>query len=103
MPHTAKGGHVYIMTNPHHSTLYVGVTSELHSRIIQHREKYYPKSFTSKYNCVKLVYYLFFGHIESAIEEEKRLKAGSRQQKIDLINSMNPEWDDLYLKEVQYW
>ena len=98
-----KGGFVYIMTNKYHTTLYVGVTSDLVSRVIQHREQHFPKSFTSKYKCFKLVYYRVFDHIESAITEEKRLKGGSRQQKLDLINEMNPDWDDLFLTEVQYW
>jgi len=98
-----KGGYVYIMTNKHHTTLYVGVTSDLVSRIIQHREKHFPRSFTAKYKCIKLVYFNSFDHIESAIEEEKRLKGGSRQQKLDLINELNPKWDDLFLTEVQYW
>ncbi len=70
----SKGGFVYMMTNSHHTTIYVGVTSDLSSRVIEHREKHYPKSFTSKYNCAKLVYFQFFNSIESAIEEEKRLK-----------------------------
>lgn len=91
------------MTNFTHSTIYVGVTSELQSRVIQHREKLYSNSFTAKYNCTKLVYYFFYDHIESAIKEEKRLKGGSRLQKVELINSMNPAWDDLYLKEIQFW
>lgn len=53
-------------------------------------------SFTAKYNCYKLVYHNSFSTIEEAISEEKRIKAGSRQKKIDLINNINPEWKDLY-------
>tara|TARA_R110000796_G_scaffold77584_2_gene173186 strand:+ start:49974 stop:50273 length:300 start_codon:yes stop_codon:yes gene_type:complete len=97
-----KGGFVYIVTNLTHSTLYTGVTSDLISRIIQHREKHFPKSFTAKYKCYKLVYYEAFDHIESAIEEEKRIKGGSRAKKIELIKSMNPDWKDLY-NDIKDW
>ena len=92
----AKGGFVYIMTNRHHTTLYTGVTDDIQSRVIQHKEKHFSKSFTAKYNIEKLVYFKFYNHIESAIEEEKRIKGGSRQQKINLIEPSNPEWVDLY-------
>ncbi len=64
-------------------------------RIEEHKYKRYPNSFTAKYNCEMLVYYKEFSSIVDAIAEEKRLKGGSRQQKINLINSMNPEWKDL--------
>ena len=92
-----------MMTNKYHTTIYVGVTSDLVSRVIQHREKHFPNSFTAKYKCNKLVYFNSFDHIESAITEEKRLKGGSRQKKLDLVNEMNPRWDDLFLAEVQFW
>lgn len=84
------------MTNKRHSVLYVGVTSKLVSRAWDHRNKTDPKSFTARYNCVKLVYYQFYPHIEEAIAAEKALKGGSRDRKIQLINSMNPDWFDLY-------
>jgi putative endonuclease len=96
----AHGGYVYIMTNNHHTTLYVGVTSNLAARVSEHREKHYPKSFTSRYNLTKIIYYRFLDSIEAAIEEEKRIKAGSRMAKIKLVESMNPRWADLY-DEVQ--
>lgn len=98
----AKGGFVYILTNQHNTTLYVGVTSDLVSRIIQHRDKFFPKSFTAKYNINKLVYYQPFDHIESAIEEEKRIKGGSRKKKVILVESINPKWKDLY-EDIKYW
>ena len=91
-----RGGCVYIMTNLRHSVLYVGVTSDLLARVSQHKSKFYPNSFTSKYNCNDLVYYCFYPRIEEAIAIEKAIKGGSRQDKVDLINSMNPEWKDLY-------
>jgi putative endonuclease len=90
------GGYVYITCNVNNTTLYVGVTAELGKRIRRHREKFYPKSFSARYNCCKLVYYKFFPTIVEAIAEEKRIKGGSRKKKEILINSMNPEWVDLY-------
>jgi putative endonuclease len=89
------GGYVYIMSSTNNSTLYVGVTSDLPVRILQHKQKENP-GFTAKYNCTKLVYYKRCDTIEEAIAEEKRIKGGSRKKKEALINSMNPEWHDLY-------
>jgi putative endonuclease len=91
-----KGGCVYILTNKDNSVLYTGVTSNLQQRIWQHKTHFFPKSFTAKYNINKLVYYNWFNKIEEAIDEEKRIKAGSRISKIKLIDSMNKEWIDLY-------
>ena len=91
-----RGGCVYIMTNHNHTVLYVGVSSSLIARVWQHKNNIYVNSFTSKYKCHKLVYYNFFSTIEDAIADEKRIKGGSRKKKLELINSMNPEWKDLY-------
>ncbi|MBT2416250.1 GIY-YIG nuclease family protein [Chryseobacterium sp. ISL-6] len=90
-----KAGFIYIMTNKNDTTLYTGVTSDLYSRILKHKEKLYQLSFTAKYNLHKLVYWESFQEIGDAIYREKQIKAGSRQKKIDLILSMNPEWKDL--------
>jgi putative endonuclease len=98
-----RGGTVYIMTNSRNKVLYVGVTVPFISRIIEHRTKKYPKSFTARYNVTKLVYYHSYGTIMEAIGEEKRLKAGPRAQKIKLIEGMNPGWDDLWETEVSKW
>ena len=95
------GGWVYIMCSLTHSTLYVGVTSNIASRVYEHKSKSFPNSFTSRYNCVKLVYHKRFETIMEAIAEEKRIKGGSRRKKEDLINIMNPEWKDLY-DEIKY-
>ena len=73
-----RGGIVYFITNKTHTVIYVGVTSDLRSRVWEHKNKIYPDSFTAKYNCDKLVYYNFFPSIEEAIDEEKRIKGGSR-------------------------
>jgi putative endonuclease len=95
------GGWVYIMCSVNHSTLYVGVTSNIASRVYDHKSKLFLGSFTSKYNCIKLVYYRRFELIIEAIAEEKRIKGGSREKKEELIRNMNPEWRDLY-NEIKY-
>lgn len=89
-----KQGYVYILANKNNTTLYVGVTSDLAQRFEQHKSKT-PKSFTKKYNLEKLVYYEAFDDIKSAIMREKQLKAGSRKKKEELINQLNPGWEDL--------
>jgi putative endonuclease len=73
----------------------VGVTSALFSRVVEHRDKIFPKSFSAKYNLTKLVYYEAFDSIVDAIAREKQLKAGSRKQKVKFINKYNPQWNDL--------
>lgn len=83
------------MTNKNNTVLYTGVTSNLPKRVQEHQEKAYELSFTSKYNLNKLVYWESFQEIGDAIFREKQIKAGSRQKKINLINSLNPEWRDL--------
>ena len=96
-----KTGFVYILTNRNNTTLYVGVSSDIIQRVKQHKEKQYPKSFTARYNLDKLVYYETFQMIGDAIGREKQLKAGSRAKKIVLIESMNPDWTDLYERIVR--
>ena len=90
------GGCVYILTNFGNHVLYIGVTSELFFKTKEHRDKLYAKSFTAKYNLFKLVYFKQFSTIQEAIIEEKRLKNWRRQWKINLINSFNPNWRDLF-------
>lgn len=90
-----RDGTVYIMTNQWHSTLYTGVTSDLTKRMYQHKNKMYKGSFTAKYNLTKLVYFEIFHRIEDAIAREKQIKSGSRAKKLKLVNSLNPEWNDL--------
>ncbi|NQT25852.1 GIY-YIG nuclease family protein [candidate division KSB1 bacterium] len=86
---------VYILTNRHNTVLYTGVTGDLPRRVWEHKEKI-VKSFTSRYNVDKLVYYEVFEDAYEAISREKQIKAGSRIKKIDLIEKMNPEWRDLW-------
>ena len=91
-----KPGFIYIITNKYQTVVYVGVTSNLPQRIIEHNEKRYPNSFSARYNLNVLVYYEQFQWIEDAIAREKQIKAGSRQAKNNLIRSMNPTWKDLF-------
>lgn len=97
-----KGGAVYIMTNKNKTTLYIGVTSDLYNRILQHKEHYFPKSFTEKYNLTDCIYYESFFSIEEAIMREKILKKWRREKKEQLINTLNPEWKDLW-EEIKEW
>ena len=90
------GGCVYIITNQYNKILYTGVTSELRARVWEHKTKFHPKSFTAKFNCNKIVWYVTFPRIEEAIEREKQIKGGSRKDKDALINSINPTWKDLW-------
>jgi putative endonuclease len=97
-----KPGYIYIVTNYTNTTLYVGVTSDLHQRIKQHKNKTYPNSFTAKYNLNKLVYFEQFQMIGDAIGREKQLKAGSRLAKTLLIENLNPEWKDLFFDTEEF-
>ncbi len=75
-------------------TLYTGVTNDLNRRVYEHKNKLI-KGFTSKYNITKLVYYEEYNDINDAIRREKQIKGWSRKKKIELIESINPEWKDL--------
>ena len=86
---------VYIMTNAHNTVLYTGVTNNLARRVYEHKNSL-GSVFVKKYNVHKLVYYEVGDSIHSAISREKQIKGGSRQKKIDLINTLNPEWKDLF-------
>ena len=87
--------YVYLLANKHNNVLYTGVTSDLIRRVYEHKNKL-VKGFTQKYNVDRLVYYEACANIVVAIEREKQIKAWSRKKKDDLINALNPEWDDLY-------
>ncbi|MCL2683060.1 MAG: GIY-YIG nuclease family protein [Bacteroidales bacterium] len=90
-----KGGYIYIMTNDHRTTLYIGVTNDLERRVQEHRTHFHKHSFTAKYNLEKCVYYEYFLNIEQAIKREKQLKKWSRGKKEILINRLNPKWNNL--------
>ena len=87
--------YIYMMTNISNSVIYTGVTNDLKKRVFQHKEKNI-EGFTKKYNVTKLVYYEIYENIDYAIQREKQIKAGSRQNKINLINTKNKKWLDLY-------
>ncbi len=89
--------YVYILSNKYNKVLYIGITSDLLRRIYEHKQ-HYVQGFTARYNVTKLVYYEILDDPESAILREKQLKAGSRQKKLELINSINPGWKDLYFE-----
>ena len=92
-----KKSYIYILFNKRNGTLYTGVTSNLVKRVYEHKNKVY-EGFTSKYGVDKLGYYEVFNDIKDAITREKQIKAGSRKKKIQLIESINPTWIDLYEK-----
>lgn len=91
-----KGGSVYIMTNKYHTVFYTGVKAFLKGRVEEHKGRINPKSFTSRYNINKLVYFEHFHSIEEAIEREKQIKKYSRIKKLALIEDLNADWKDLY-------
>jgi len=86
--------YVYIMTNKANRVLYTGATNDLARRVEEHTEGL-CEGFTKKYNVTKLVYFEVIDNMWEAIRREKQIKAGSRQKKLDLVNSLNPDWDDL--------
>ena len=90
-----KAPAVYMMASKRNGTLYTGVTSNLVGRVWQHREGQ-VKGFTKRYDCKLLVWYETHDTMERAIFREKQIKAGSRAKKLQLIESMNPEWRDLW-------
>ena len=90
-----REGFVYILTNKHHTVLYVGSTVDLKERCKEHRRKKNSGSFTARYNVEKLVYCKRFSSEQAARVEEKRIKGGSREKKVELIKSINGEWNDV--------
>tara|TARA_R110002126_G_scaffold181456_1_gene330314 strand:- start:425 stop:730 length:306 start_codon:yes stop_codon:yes gene_type:complete len=91
-----KPGFIYVITNKYQTVVYTGVTANLPQRILDHKEKRNPKSFSAKYDLTILVYYEQFQWIGDAIAREKQIKAGSREAKNELIRSANPNWMDLF-------
>jgi putative endonuclease len=88
-----KEYYVYIMTN-RSGTLYTGITNDLQRRVYEHQHKLIP-GFTAKYNISKLVYFETTTDIRTAIGREKQIKSWLRSKKVALIESANPNWDDL--------
>jgi predicted GIY-YIG superfamily endonuclease len=86
---------VYIMASRRNGTLYVGVTSDLARRIAEHRDGAIA-GFTKRYGCKLLVWMEPYDRMDEAITREKQIKAGSRKDKLALIERENPRWSDLY-------
>ncbi|WP_040325079.1 GIY-YIG nuclease family protein [Aurantimonas manganoxydans] len=88
-------GTVYIMASQKNGTLYIGVTSDLSRRVYEHKSGL-TKGFVKAHGVTRLVWYEDHVDIGSAIQRERSLKRWRRQWKIDLIEAMNPEWNELY-------
>jgi putative endonuclease len=95
-----KNYYVYILTNKSNKVLYTGVTNNLSRRVYEHKHKL-VKGFTSKYNVNKLVYYEITNYVVAAIQREKQIKGWLRKKKMDLIESLNPKWEDLGKYDVE--
>lgn len=87
--------YVYIFASGRNGTLYIGITNDLLRRIEEHKSKLIP-GFTTKYDITKLVHFEATESRYAAIQREKQLKAWRRAWKLELIESNNPNWDDLY-------
>ncbi len=85
---------VYIISNQSHSTIYVGVTSDIAQRMVQHRNHQFG-GFSARYNLTQLLHFEEFGSMAEAIAREKQIKSWSRKRKDELISSNNPSWKDL--------
>ena len=88
--------YVYILASATNYSIYIGVTNDLIRRVYEHKIHADPKSFTSQYNVHKLVYFEQTSDVGAALEREKQLKGWRRSKKNALIETMNPEWKDLY-------
>jgi putative endonuclease len=87
--------YVYILANDTNVALYTRVTGNLKKRVYEHKERF-VKGFSEKHGIDKLVYYEIFDEPENAIIREKQIKGGSRAKNNRLVESMNPEWRDVY-------
>jgi putative endonuclease len=99
MAYREKTPAVYILASKRNGTIYTGVSSDLYIRIPQHKQGLI-EGFTKKYHVHMLVYYEMHHLLTAAIEREHRIKEWRRQWKIRLIESMNPEWIDLFNEET---
>jgi len=89
-----KQYYLYILASKRNGTLYIGITNDIIRRVGEHKLKFID-GFTKKYNVALLVYYEVFNDVNEAILREKRLKKWNGDWKIRLIESINPNWDDL--------
>ena len=86
--------YVYILTNKYNTVVYTGVTNNLERRLYEHRN-HFVDGFTKRYNLNKLVYFETTSDVDSAIEREKQIKGWKRDRKNALVESVNPQWNDL--------
>ena len=93
--------YVYILTNKLHTVLYIGVTKDLVRRMYEHRQEIDRESFTARYHVHALVYFEETSSSRAAIEREKQLKSWNRKRKNQLIESVNPTWNDLYAALIE--
>ena len=93
--------YIYILANRTNSTIYTGVTNNLFRRLEEHRSHADPNSFTARYNVTKLVYFEQTTDSYTAIQREKQIKSWSRKRKNQLIESVNPKWEDLLPQLLQ--
>jgi putative endonuclease len=92
-----KHYYVYILTNRRNGVLYTGMTNDLRRRVHEHKSGE-GSGFARRYNVDRLVYFEVFADPLSAITREKQIKAGPRRKKVELFESLNPGWKDLYLE-----
>ena len=90
---------VYILASKRNGTLYVGVTADLVKRAWEHREQF-AEGFTKKYGVHNLIYYEMHADMIAAITRERQIKKWNRAWKLRLIESLNPEWRDLWAEIV---
>jgi len=88
--------YVYILESKRNGTLYIGVTSSLYRRTLEHQSNENKNSFTALHNVKRLVYYEMYANIDDAIKREKQLKKWNREWKINLIEKENSTWRDLF-------
>ena len=88
--------YVYILASATNYSVYIGVTNDLIRRVYEHRHEADPNSFSAQYQIHKLVYFEQTTDIRAALEREKQLKGWRRSKKNALIETMNPQWKDLY-------
>src|ERR1044071_1183750 len=95
------GACAYIVSDQRNRMLYTGSSTDLHGRVVKHKKKHYPNSFSAKHNCNKLVYYEVYPTLKEAFAREWQIKKYSHLKKVELIVKLNPEWRDLH-EEVRY-
>ena len=92
--------YVYILCNNTGTVVYTGVTKDLIRRVYEHKHNLDPNSFTAKYAVHKLVYFEETSSRYEAISREKQIKSWSRKKKNQLVETMNPKWEELYYQLV---